>query len=201
MSESMVPVPEDSYGIAKLAVEQELKATKEIFGMDYIIYRPHNVYGERQNIGDKYRNVIGIFMNQIMLGNPLSIFGDGDQKRAFSYIGDIAPVIARSVFDPIARNHIFNIGADEPYSVNELARAVSRSMGAELRVMNYPARNEVKLAYSDHEKAKKMLGYETRTSLQEGIDRMAFWAKKIGAKKSKEFDNIEIKKNLPDAWK
>src|SRR3989338_8148871 len=97
MTESMRPEPEDSYGIAKFAVEQELRVSHEMFGLPYIIFRPHNVYGERQNIGDKYRNVVGIFMNQIMRGEPMTIFGSGEQKRAFSYIGDVAPIIARSI--------------------------------------------------------------------------------------------------------
>ena len=97
MDEETVPAPEDSYGIAKLAVEQELKVTKKMFGLDYIIFRPHNVFGERQNIGDKYRNVIGIFMNQILQNKPLTVFGDGEQSRAFSYIGDVAPIIANSI--------------------------------------------------------------------------------------------------------
>ena len=86
MKEEMVPIPEDSYGIAKLAVEQELKVSHEMFGLDYIIFRPHNVYGERQNIGDRYRNVVGIFMNQILRGEPLTIFGDGTQVRAFTQL-------------------------------------------------------------------------------------------------------------------
>ena len=77
MSEDMIPVPEDSYGIAKLAVEQDLRASHEMFGLDYVIFRPHNVYGERQNIGDRYRNVVGIFMNQLLKGEPMTIFGDG----------------------------------------------------------------------------------------------------------------------------
>jgi UDP-glucose 4-epimerase len=85
MTEQTTPHPEDSYGIAKLAVEQELIACKEMFDLNYIIFRPHNVFGERQNIGDKYRNVVGIFMNQILQGKPMSVFGDG--RRAFSYIG------------------------------------------------------------------------------------------------------------------
>src|SRR5262245_1514472 len=87
MHEDMVPQPEDPYGISKYSVEQELKCSHEMFGLNYVIFRPHNVYGEFQNIGDKYRNVIGIFMNQIMRGEPLSVFGDGSQTRAFSYIG------------------------------------------------------------------------------------------------------------------
>jgi len=96
--ENIKPEPEDSYGIAKYAVEQELKTSHDMFGLNYIIFRPHNVYGERQNIGDRYRNVIGIFMNQLMKGEPLTIFGDGKQTRAFSYIDDVAPVIAHSGF-------------------------------------------------------------------------------------------------------
>ncbi|MCI0520595.1 MAG: NAD-dependent epimerase/dehydratase family protein, partial [Chloroflexi bacterium] len=89
MTEATTPHPEDPYGIAKLAVEQELRVSKDMFGLDYVIFRPHNVYGERQNIGDKYRNVVGIFMNQILQGKPMTIFGDGSQTRAFSYIGDV----------------------------------------------------------------------------------------------------------------
>src|SRR5262249_27124532 len=88
MIEETMPLPEDSYGIAKYAVECELKTSYEMFGLNYIIFRPHNVYGEHQNIGDRYRNVIGIFMNQIMRGQPLTIFGDGSQTRAFTYIDD-----------------------------------------------------------------------------------------------------------------
>src|SRR6202050_5715807 len=117
MSEETVPVPEDSYGIAKLAVEQELRVSHEMFGLDYVIFRPHNVYGERQNIGDRYRNVVGIFMNQLLRGEPLTVFGDGSQQRAFTHIDDVAPVIAGSVNYPAAANQVFNIGADVPHTV------------------------------------------------------------------------------------
>ena len=86
MTEDMTPMPEDSYGIAKYAIEQELKVSHEMFGLDYVIFRPHNVYGERQNIGDRYRNVVGIFMNQLLQGQPMTVFGDGEQKRAFTSI-------------------------------------------------------------------------------------------------------------------
>ena len=97
MTEDLSPQPEDPYGIAKAAVEQDLKVAHEMFGLNHIIFRPHNVYGEKQNIGDKYRNVIGIFMNRIMQGEPMAIFGDGDQSRAFTHIDDVAPIIAKSV--------------------------------------------------------------------------------------------------------
>src|SRR5712675_320811 len=127
MTEEMVPQPEDSYGIAKFAVERDLKVTHEMFGLDYVIFRPHNVYGERQHIGDRYRNVIGIFMNQLMRGEPMSIFGDGTQTRAFSYIGDVAPLMADAIGVPAAFNQTFNVGADESTTVNELAVMVANA--------------------------------------------------------------------------
>src|SRR4029079_5028428 len=105
--------------VSKYAVELDLKCAHEMFGLNSIIFRPHNVYGERQNVGDKYRNVIGIFMNKIMMNERLTVFGDGKQTRAFSYIGDVAPIIARSVEVKEAYNQVFNVGADQPYSVNE----------------------------------------------------------------------------------
>src|SRR5579864_3648496 len=120
MTEEIIPVPEDSYGIAKLAVEQELKISHEMFGLDYTTFRPHNVYGERQNIGDRYRNVVGIFMNQLLRGDDMTIFGDGTQVRAFTYIDDVAPLIASSIDYPAARNEIFNIGADTSCTVDHL---------------------------------------------------------------------------------
>ena len=141
---TLLPQPEDPYGIAKYAVEQDLRAAHGMFGLDYVIFRPHNVYGEFQNIGDRYRNVVGIFMNQSMHGEPLTVFGDGEQTRAFSYIGDVAPYIAASVDVPAACNEVFNIGADQPFSVNELAEARGRGDGGRRRTIRHlPARNEV----------------------------------------------------------
>src|SRR5215203_4580423 len=124
MTETLTPEPEDPYGVSKYAVELDLRAAYEMFGLNYVVFRPHNVYGENQNIGDKYRNVIGIFMNQIMQGESLTIFGDGSQTRAFSYIDDVAIPIAKSVNVREAYNQVFNIGADKPYTVNELATVV-----------------------------------------------------------------------------
>ncbi len=200
MTEETPPHPEDSYGIAKLAVEQELKACKEMFGLDSIIFRPHNVYGERQNIGDKYRNVVGIFMNQILQGKSMTVFGDGTQTRAFSYIGDVAPTIAGSVETPAAYNQVFNVGADQPYSVNELAACVAQAMGVEPDITHLPARNEVLNAYSSHEKERNIFGDQQRVSLEEGLKHMAEWVKSHGARSSQKFKEIEVTKNFPKAW-
>ena len=116
MTEDLVPSPEDPYGVAKFAVELDLRAAHEMFGLEYTVFRPHNVYGEHQNVGDKYRNVVGIFMNQLMQGQPLTVFGDGMQTRAFSYIDDVAPIIAVSPEVEKTAGEVFNIGADRPPS-------------------------------------------------------------------------------------
>lgn len=200
MTEETPAHPEDSYGIAKLAVEQELKTCKEMFDLDYIIFRPHNVFGERQNVGDKYRNVVGIFMNQILQGKPMSVFGNGEQTRAFSYIADVAPVIAESINVPDAYNQIFNVGADQHYSVNQLARSVAVAMGVEPNIAHLPARNEVMHAYSSHEKIQRIFGNRKLFSLDEGLSRMAEWVKQHGARESKKFNEVEIEKNFPKAW-
>ncbi len=201
MKESTVPSPEDPYGIAKYAVELDLKETEKMFGLNYVIFRPHNVYGEYQNIGDRYRNVIGIFINNLMKEKPMTIFGDGEQTRAFSYIGDIAPIIARSIEVKEAYNDVFNIGADIPYTVNQLAEVISRVMKKPLNKIHLEGRKEVVHAYSDHEKAKAVFNFEPKYDLEHGIKKQVEWALKVGSKKSKDFSDIEIEKNLPASWR
>jgi len=200
MNEEMIPIPEDSYGIAKVAVEQELRVSQEMFGLDYIIFRPHNVYGERQNIGDRYRNVVGIFMNQLLRGEPMSIFGDGTQQRAFTHIDDVAPLITSSIEYPAARNQIFNVGADIPYTVNELAEVVAEAMGCPMRVLRLDARNEVKIAFSDHSKVERVFGAAVKKPLCEGIRAMAGWVRDHGSRESSIFEGIEVPKNMPASW-
>lgn len=202
MREDMMPQPEDPYGISKLAVEQDLKSAHEMFGLDFIIFRPHNVYGERQNIGDPYRNVVGIFMNQIMQGKKLTIFGDGMQTRAFSHIQDVAPIIAKSVEIPEAYNEIFNIGADTPYTVKELATLVCEAFGVKEQIETLEARNEVVHAYSSHDKVTQYFGHMIKNiPLKEGINRMVEDAKAKGPRQGEKFGNIEVEKNMPPAWK
>ena len=201
MSEEMIPMPEDPYGIAKLAVEQELKVSHEMFGLNYVIFRPHNVYGERQNIGDHYRNVVGIFMNRLMQGQPMRIFGDGEQTRAFTYIQDVVPVMADALFNPMACNQVFNIGADVPYSVNELANMVARALGTSAEVEYLEPRNEVKHAFSSHKRLQEAFGYTAKFSLEEGLERMANWARQVGVRRSRLFQEIEIMKNMPASWR
>lgn len=200
MEEEMTPLPEDPYGISEYAVELDLQAAHHMFGLNYIIFRPHNVYGEYQNIGDKYRNVIGIFMTQIMQGKPLTVFGDGTQTRAFSYIDDVAPHIARSAALKDAYNEVINIGADTPVTVLDIAHMIGETFGISPNIRHLPARDEVMHAYANHNKAKKLLDAPSTVDLQEGIARMARWARSTGARKSQSFHDIELRKNMPAVW-
>jgi UDP-glucose 4-epimerase len=200
MTEDLTPQPEDPYGVSKYAVELDLRAAHHQFGLNYIVFRPHNVYGEHQNIGDKYRNVIGIFMNQILQGQPLTIFGDGEQTRAFSYIDDVAPIIARSVSNPQAYGEIFNVGGDRSYTVNELARVVSQAMGRPAQITHLAARNEVKHAYATHDKVRRFFDVPAPVTLEDGVGRMAAWTKRVGSRQTRDFAAIEIPRGLPQGW-
>ncbi len=201
MTEDLIPSPEDPYGVAKYAVELDLRAAHEMFGLEYTIFRPHNVYGEHQNIGDRYRNVVGIFMNQVMLGEPMTIFGDGSQERAFSHIDDVAPLIAGCVDLPATRCEVFNVGADEPTTVGKLAGYVAAAFGVEPNVRHLEARNEVLNAYASHDKARRVFGEREGVPLADGIDRMAAWAKARGPQPTPVFGEIEVTRNLPPAWR
>jgi UDP-glucose 4-epimerase len=199
--ETTQPSPADPYGIAKYAVELDLKAANEVFGLNYVIFRPHNIYGELQNIGDNYRNVVGIFMNQCMKEKPMTVFGDGNQTRAFSYVGDVAPAIASVADNRATWNQVFNIGGAVPYSVNHLAEEVAKQMGVKKDIIHLPSRKEAIHAFCSQEKAARHFApYLKGTPLHEGVARMSIWAKQHGARTTHPFTAIELQKNLPPSW-
>ena len=201
MTEEVTPEPEDPYGIGKYAVELDLRAAQRMFGLDYTIFRPHNVYGEQQNVADPYRNVIGIFMNQVMAGRPMTVFGDGLQTRAFTHIDDVAPVIARSIDLPEAANEVFNVGADTPHTVLDLAHAVARAFDVSNPEIEFlPAREEVVHAFSDHAKLHRVFGREETVPLEEGLRRMSDWAREVGVREPVRFESVEVLRNLPPSW-
>lgn len=174
--EAAVCHPCDPYGIAKLACEQHIRAAHDYFGgPSYTLFRPHNVYGPRQNISDPYRNVVGIFMRCGLQGQPFPIFGDGTQTRSFSYITPVAEAIAEAATEPDAKNQVFNIGGDEPTSVAELASAVAEVLGVDLKIETLEPRNEVQHAHADHRQARRVFpqALSHAVDLREGLRRMA----------------------------
>lgn len=187
------PKPEDLYGLTKLMAEKTLKIMSKVHGFEYVIARPHNVYGERQNMTDPYRNVVTIFMNAILKGEPYFIYGDGEQRRCFSYIDDVVEALYKCGFEDVA-GKTFNVGSDTSYSVNDLSKAIGGL------AEHLPERDEVKIAVSDHSEAKKRLNYQDKTSLEEGIKKTWKWAKSKGYQRPV-YNKVEIpSERLPKNW-
>ena len=200
-TEDKRPQPIDPYGIAKYAVECDLKLAHEQFGLRYNIVRPHNVLGIYQNIWDKYRNVIGIFIRKTLNGQPILVYGDGEQTRAFSDI--------KYYMEPFDRllteydGETFNIGADKYFTLNEVADAVQKvgkKYGYEVPIEHGEPRHEVKHAYCDHTKAKSMLQFSDGTNLEELIESMFVWAMKQPNRKVKTME-YEVTKDIYDYWR
>jgi len=200
-NEEMQPKPEDPYGISKYAIEQDLVAAKRMFDLDYVIFRPHNVYGPKQNIWDRYRNVVGIFMNQLLNNQPMTVFGDGNQIRAFSYIDDIVPILCRAINDDRLSGEIFNIGGEQPITINKLAYLIANIMKKDLIKIHLPPRIEVKEAFCQHKKIQKKIGIYPMISLEEGLEKMTTWAiENYFKRKPRKIFEFEQIKKIPQKW-
>ena len=200
-TEDKRPQPVDPYGIAKYAVECDLKLANEQFGLRYNIVRPHNVLGIYQNILDRYRNVIGIFIRKTLNRQPILVYGDGEQTRAFSDIKYYMEPFDRLLTD--CDNETFNIGADKYFTLNEVAKTVQeigKKYGYEVPIEHGEPRHEVKHAYCNHDKAKNLLKFEDDTKLEELIESIFVWAMKQPNRKVKTME-YEVTKDIYDYWK
>jgi UDP-glucose 4-epimerase len=197
-TEDLTPAPEDPYGAGKAAVEADLRALGAVQGIEWIIVRPHNVYGPRQNLADPYRNVVAIFMRQALRGEPLTIFGDGLQTRAFSYIEDVAPAIA-TLATGERHGYIVNVGGEEPITILGLANLVRAATGSSSELTHLPTRYEVTDAYSDHQVLRDVLGGWHPTPMSIGLPRMAEWANALEIGPLRRYD-YEVDRNLFAAW-
>ena len=200
-TEDKIPQPVDPYGVAKYAVECDLKLAHEQFGLLYNIVRPHNVLGIYQNIWDRYRNVIGIFIRKTLNGQPILVYGDGEQTRAFSDIKYYMKPFDKLLTD--CDNEIFNIGADKYFTLNEVAKTVQeigKKYGYEVPIEYGEPRHEVKHAYCNHDKAKNLLKFKDDTKLEELIDSIFVWAMKQPNRKVKTME-YEVTKDIYDYWR
>jgi len=181
MRETEPPEPADSYGNAKLAVERELAITMRMQGLAYTALRMHNVYGERQSMADPYRNAVAIFLNQIMRGDPISVYGDGSQLRAFTYVRDVVDVFLRAIENPAAWGKTFNLGSRRTSTVLHMAHAIRHAMNAPNHpILHLPAREEVHAAYADSTSTRHVLGDWHDTPLDIGLVHTAAWARSHG---------------------
>ncbi len=193
-------IPQDAYGVAKLAMEGDLKSAHSYFGLNYVIFRPHNIIGTRQSLADSTRNVASIFIRQALSEKPLTIFGDGLQTRAFSPVSHVASIIAASVDRPWTWNETYTVGGDRPMYVADLAEMVSRLCGVRHRVENLPERKEAKHACSVHAKVAKAFHIDGTESIESCLSEMIAEARKNPLPEIKPLPRIEIAANLNPAW-
>jgi len=197
--ENQIPSPIDPYGIAKYTCEMDIKVAGEQHGLDWCIIRPHNVYGVKQNIWDKYRNVLGIWMYQYLEGESMTIFGDGQQTRAFSFIDDSLKPLWNAATKPEASKQIINLGGIKEYSIleaNELLRKIIG--GGEVNFVEQ--RHEVKYAIPTYQKSIDILEFEHKTDLEEGLTKMWDWAQKQSKRKRFVWKQYELDKGLYKFW-
>lgn len=199
-NENDTPCPIDPYAISKYACEMDIKVAGEQHGLDWCIIRPHNVYGIKQNIWDKYRNVLGIWMYQILKKKPMLIYGDGEQTRAFSYIDDCLPCFWNAAVYEKASKQIVNLGGVKGYTINEAANILSNITGYNNIVHEEP-RHEVKYAVPDPAKSMEILDYVQKTSLEDGLKQMWAWAQLQPNRKQYKWENYEITKGIYSFWK
>ena len=198
--ESHTPAPIDPYGIAKYACEMDIKVAGEQHGLDWCIIRPHNVYGNKQNIWDKYRNVLGIWMNQYMNDLPMSIFGDGEQKRAFSFIDDCLEPLWKAAVDKRASKEIINLGSGIFYTINE-ANSILREVIGDGTYIHKEDRHEVKDAHPTWDKSVVLLDYKDIITLHDGLNIMWNWAKQQPKREQFVWGNYELEKGIYSFWK
>jgi len=198
-TEETPQVPIDPYGVAKLACEMDIKIAGEQHGLEWCIIRPHNVYGDKQNIWDVYRNVLGIWMYQLLNDEDITIYGDGTQTRAFSYIDDILEPLWKAGVDDRAKNQCINLGGYIEYTISEAADALIEVAGYGKKVY-LEKRHEVHNAYCSHEKSVKLLDYTMNIKLKEGIKNMWMWAKEQPKRERKLWKSYELDKGIYNYW-
>ena len=199
--EIQIPKPIDPYGVAKYACEMDIQIANEQHGLDYCIIRPHNVYGIKQNIWDKYRNVLGIWMYQYLNDEPMTIFGDGEQTRAFSFIDDILEPLWNSAIREEASKQIINLGGVEEISIKEAANTLRAVIDTKDEFRYLEARHEVKHSIPTFQKSIDLLDFKSTTTLYDGLEQMWDWAEDQPMRKRFVWDEYELDKGIYSFWK
>jgi UDP-glucose 4-epimerase len=202
--EEMTPAPQDPYGIAKYASELLLKNLCEVHGLDYVILVPHNIIGPRQKFDDPYRNVASIMINRMLAGKQPIIYGTGEQRRCFSFIADVVEPLYAASFSKEAISKTINIGPDEEFvSINQLAQAIAKILSFDLDPIYMDGRpQEVFEANCSADLARKILSYNTKTNLHDGLVELVDWIKVQGFRPFSYHLPLEIiNEKTPKSWK
>ena len=198
--EKQTPCPIDPYGVAKYACEMDIKIAGEQHGLDWCIIRPHNVYGAKQNIWDKYRNVLGIWMYQHLNGKPMTVFGLGNQTRAFSYIDDSLRPLWNAAIEPRASKQIINLGGIHSVSILEANNILKNVIGCTENTVFFEKRHEVMHAISTYQKSIDILGFKHETDLEDGLMKMWEWAKVQPMRNQFIWPSFELDKGMYSFW-
>tara|TARA_Y100000758_G_scaffold296587_1_gene255703 strand:- start:501 stop:1508 length:1008 start_codon:yes stop_codon:yes gene_type:complete len=202
-TEDMTPKPVDPYGISKVAGEDVLKNLCNLNNIEWVIVVPHNIIGPRQKYDDPFRNVVSIMINRILQNKSPIIYGDGEQKRCFSYIDDCIYCLLALIDNKNVAGEVINIGPDEEFvTINKVAEICSNVTGSNLKPEYHPDRpKEVKIATCSADKARKLLNYKTTTDLHTGIKKTYEFIKNKGPKKFDYHVDLEIINDLtPKVW-
>ena len=202
-TEDMLPAPQDPYGIGKWSAELLLANIAETHGMEWTVAVPHNIIGPRQRYDDPYRNVASIFINMMLQGRQPYIYGDGNQKRCFSFVSDVVDPLLRMATEDCCVGEVINIGPDNEFvTINELAATIARLLDFKLaphRIEQRP--REVYFANCSADKARRLLGYEPRVTLEEGLAVMIDWISSRGTRPFSHHVQLEIDGALaPQTW-
>ena len=201
--ETMKPLPVDPYAISKVAAEDVLINLCELNNIEWVIAVPHNIIGPRQKYDDPFRNVVSIMINRMLQGKAPIIYGDGEQKRCFSYIDDCLNCLLPMLSQKNLNKKIINIGPDEEFvTINKVAEICSNITRTNLSPIYKPSRpREVKHATCSANEARHLLNYKTSVSLEEGIQKTYDYIKKRGPRPFDYNIDIEIKNELtPKTW-
>lgn len=203
-TEDMETKPQDPYGIAKVASENLVKNICDTQGIEWVILVPHNIIGARQKYDDPYRNVASIMANRMLRGLQPVIYGDGTQERCFSFVQDVVDPLFTACNSPKAVGQVINVGPDEePITINDLAIDLAEIIGFELDPLYMTGRpQEVKIALCSSDKARKLLGYQTGTTLTAGLTELVQYIATRGPKDFEYHLPIEIEnERTPATWK
>jgi UDP-glucose 4-epimerase len=199
-TEDTSQIPIDPYGIAKLACEMDIKVAATQHNLEYCILRPHNVYGKNQNIWDRYRNVLGIWMYQILNNEDITIYGTGQQTRAFSYIDDMLEPIWKAIISDKSKNQEINLGGFYEIKLIDAANLLIKITGKG-NIKYLEGRHEVKHAYCSYQKSIELLDFNMKIQLEQGLKNMWEWAKTQPNRQRVKWDKYELDKGIYSFWK
>lgn len=195
------PMPQDPYAITKFAGELDARAAREFHGLNYVVCRPHNCLGLRQNYADKTRNVAAIFIRQALEGKPFTIFGDGNQTRAFSPVATVSQIIAETIDRPDVWNKTFNVGSDRVMSVKALAEMIAAIAEVPCKIEYLPERKEASHAHMIHSTCRKYFGHVLEPDIEDVLAEMIHEARTNGFKPMQDGPAIEVERGLPESWR